>query len=66
MTASDLARRHPLATQSGIASIIAMLLYQGAICPDCAYGTRVKSKRWAVCKKCGKNIERRKLPEATP
>jgi hypothetical protein len=42
--------------------MIGFFLHTGAMCPKCAYGTQVKSKRWAVCKKCGQRIERRALP----
>lgn len=50
---------HPLATRGGIAYVHAYLLFTGAMCPKCQYGTRVTSKRWARCKKCGERVARR-------
>lgn len=51
-----------LAHRDGIKVFIALLLYQGAMCPKCSFGTRVVSKKWSKCKKCGDRIERRTLP----
>ncbi len=56
---------HPLAHKDGIKFMIGFFLHTGAMCPKCAYGTRVKSKRWAECKKCGQRIERHALPNAS-
>jgi tRNA(Ile2) C34 agmatinyltransferase TiaS len=53
---------HVLAHQEGIRIFIALLVHRGALCPKCAFGTRVVSKKWAKCKKCGDRIERRKMP----
>jgi uncharacterized protein (DUF983 family) len=39
------------------------LIFMGEMCPKCGHGTRVTSKRWAKCKKCGERVERRGLPE---
>ena len=39
------------------------LVYKGAMCPKCGHATRVTSKRWAKCKKCGERVERRELPK---
>ena len=50
--------RYPLATKTGIEMMIAMLLHDGAMCNKCGYGTRVTSKRWARCKKCGERVAR--------
>lgn len=55
-----------LATKDGLAAFCALLIHSGAMCPKCVHGTRVTSKRWARCKKCGERIERRKLPETSP
>ena len=58
-----LMREHPLATQQGLELFLAALFHIGAMCPKCGFGTRVTSKRWATCKKCGERIERRELPK---
>ena len=57
---------HPLAHKDGPALLMALLFYQGAMCPKCGHGTRVTSKRWAKCKKCGEKVERRELPKVDP
>ena len=49
---------HPLASLTGIALVIQTLADMGALCPKCGYGTRVKSKRWAVCTRCGEQVLR--------
>lgn len=56
-------REHPLATQQGLDLFLGMLFHVGAMCPKCGFGTRVTSKRWAKCKKCGERVERRELPK---
>jgi predicted Zn-ribbon and HTH transcriptional regulator len=53
---------HPLATQEGLELFIAALVHSGAMCPKCGFGTRAKSKKWAVCKRCGERVERKPLP----
>ena len=58
-----LEREHPLATQKGVEVFVAALFHVGAMCPKCSFGTRVTSKRWAKCKKCGERVERRELPK---
>lgn len=54
---------HPLATKSGLQVFVELLLYKGAMCPKCMHGTRVTSKRWAKCKKCGARVQRRSLDD---
>lgn len=54
---------HPLANKHGIAIVIGLLLHKGAMCPKCNYGTRVTSKRWAKCKRCGERVPRRSLDD---
>jgi len=51
-----------LATRQGVELVIGILVYMGAMCPKCAFGTRVTSKRWARCKRCGERVERKSLP----
>ena len=53
---------HPLATENGLQKVLGVLLYLGAMCPKCGHGTKVTSKRWAKCKRCGERVERRVLP----
>lgn len=62
MDADRIAQQHPLATKPGLQLFVALLVHQGAMCPKCIFGTRVTSKRWARCKKCGERVERRPLP----
>lgn len=58
-------RRHPLASLQGLALVCALLQLSGSTCPDCGYGTRATSKRWAACKKCGRaRIARCSMDEA--
>jgi uncharacterized protein (DUF983 family) len=51
-----------LAHEDHLALFVGCLVYIGAMCPKCGHGTRVTSKRWAKCKKCGERVERRTLP----
>lgn len=60
---AEIMRTHPLATKTGLELFIGALLYKGAMCPVCHFGTRVTSKRWAKCKKCNARVERRELPK---
>ena len=55
-------RGFSLANEGALALVVGLLFYAGAVCPKCGFGTRVTSKRWAKCKKCGERVERRKLP----
>ena len=48
----------------GIALVLVELLKTGAMCPECIYGTRVVSKKWAKCKRCGRKVERREQRNA--
>jgi tRNA(Ile2) C34 agmatinyltransferase TiaS len=50
-----------LATKDGLELMLGLLFAQGAMCPRCGFGTRVTSKRWAKCKRCGERVERRAL-----
>lgn len=47
-----------LSNRIGIALVLTELLTMGALCPACGHGTRVTSKRWARCKKCGERVQR--------
>jgi tRNA(Ile2) C34 agmatinyltransferase TiaS len=57
----DVMSRYPLATKTGIEMMLGLLIESGAMCPKCGYGTRVTSKRWAKCKKCGERVARNGL-----
>ena len=46
----------PLAHKDGINLIFGLLMASGAMCPKCGFGTRVTSKNWARCKKCGERV----------
>lgn len=50
---------YPLAHREGISIFFGILTAIGAACPKCCHGTRVTSKRWAKCIKCGERVERR-------
>lgn len=56
---------HVLARRDGIALVLGALFHMGALCATCGHGTRVTSKRWATCKKCGERVRRAPLPEAS-
>lgn len=51
-----------LANRDHLELFVGLLILKGAMCPKCGHGTRVTSKRWAKCKKCGERVERRTLP----
>jgi len=51
-----------LANKKHLELFLACLVYMGAMCPKCGFGTRATSRRWAKCKRCGERCERRKLP----
>lgn len=53
-----------LATKSGISVVVALLLQSGAMCEQCGFGTRVTSKRWARCKRCGHRNRRMSMTDA--
>ena len=55
--------KNPLAHRGGILVVGALLLGSGAMCAKCGYGTRVTSKRWARCKKCGERVRRRSMED---
>ena len=65
LTTEKLAREHPLATQDGLEVFLQALIYVGAMCPKCGFGTRATSKRWARCKQCGERCERHELPKVS-
>lgn len=50
--------KNPLANRTGLAFVLGHLIGSGAMCPDCVHGTRVVTRKWAECKKCGRRIER--------
>ena len=56
------AARH-LAHKDGINLVLGLLMASGAMCPKCGFGTRVTSKKWARCKKCGERVERVKMED---
>ena len=53
----------PLAHKDGIRLVFGLLMASGAMCPKCGFGTRVTSKKWARCKKCGERVERVKMED---
>ena len=65
MTHEEATKRYPFATKTGIENLFNILLYQGYMCPECGYGTKVTSKNWARCKNCNKRVERKKLDNDT-
>ena len=58
-----MAKDFSLANSNHLALVLACMMFSGGMCPKCGHGTRVTSKRWAKCKKCGKRCERRDLPK---
>lgn len=52
-----------LARKDGVEAVCAILCVMGAMCPKCGFGTRVTSKRWAKCKRCGERVARHELPK---
>lgn len=54
---------HVLASRDGIHLVLTLLAGMGAMCPKCGFGTRVTSKRWAKCKRCGERVRRRSAEE---
>jgi tRNA(Ile2) C34 agmatinyltransferase TiaS len=50
-----------LATATGIAAVVGLLMASGDMCPKCGYGTRTTSKRWSKCKRCGERVERKRI-----
>ena len=53
----------PLAHKGGIELVFGLLMASGAMCPKCGFGTRVTSKKWARCKKCGERVGRVKMED---
>ncbi|MDP2359292.1 MAG: hypothetical protein Q8O14_00870 [bacterium] len=51
-------RTNILATKDGVEALVALLLLNGSMCPECGHGTRATSKRWARCKACGARVAR--------
>ena len=60
---TDIAMKHPLAHREGLTFVLAYMMARGGMCPKCGHGTRVTSKRWAKCKKCGERVRRRSEQE---
>lgn len=54
-----------LASLDGIATVLGLMILQGAMCEECGHGTRATSKNWARCKKCGHRNRRRTIEEAS-
>lgn len=50
--------RPTFATPHGLSLIVAMMVVEGAWCVDCGHGTRMTSKHWARCLKCGERVPR--------
>lgn len=53
----------PLAHKTGIHLVLGLLVASGGMCPKCGFGTRVTSKNWARCKKCGERVRRVKMSD---
>lgn len=53
----------PLAHKTGIQVVLGLLVASGGMCPKCGFGTRVTSKNWARCKKCGERVKRVKMSD---
>jgi uncharacterized paraquat-inducible protein A len=51
-----------LAHKDGLGLVLGALLRQGALCPKCSFATRVTSRQWATCKRCGEKVKRKQLP----
>lgn len=62
--AGSAAMTHPLAHRQGICMVLGILMDMGAMCPKCGFGTRVTSKKWAKCKRCGERVARRASPQS--
>ena len=58
------AEKFSFANEDHLNLFIGLLVHQGAMCPKCGYGTRVTSKRWAKCKRCGERVERLAFPQS--
>jgi uncharacterized protein (DUF983 family) len=54
--------RFSLANEKHLEAFLLMLVYMGAMCPKCGFGTRAISKKWRKCKRCGEKVARRELP----
>lgn len=55
---------HVLSSQDGLSLFMSMLVVDGAWCVDCGFGTRMTSRAWARCRKCGQRVPR--LSSLTP
>lgn len=62
--AQSLAGLYPLASKSGLAVFLGLLVASGAMCPKCGHGTRAVSKRWAKCTRCGERVQRGEIGAA--
>lgn len=47
-----------IASRPGLYLLVAILLQNGSMCPECGHGTRATSKRLARCKACGARVRR--------
>jgi len=53
-----------LARESDLLVFTALMMLAGFQCGACGFGTRVTSKKWARCKRCGTRMQRRTVKEA--
>lgn len=54
-------KRFSLANLSHLSIVVGLMVATGGMCAKCGHGTRVTSKNWARCKKCGEKVRRHKL-----
>lgn len=56
--------RFTLANRDHLSLFMLCLVLSGGACPECGYGTRATSKRWARCKRPGCNTRVRRRTKA--